>query len=70
MNIVQQATTLPMALQVGPILKKLCRLTVRRCIRAIATTASNMLDDTLAIRKRLCCLLRICVETVVSNLFW
>ena len=28
------------------------------------------LDDTLAIRKRLCCLLRVCVETVVSILFW
>jgi len=29
-----------------------------------------MLDDTLAIRKRLSCLLRVCVETVVSILFW
>jgi len=37
MNIVLQATTLPMALHVGPTLKKLYTLTVRRCIRAIAT---------------------------------
>jgi len=36
MNIVRQATTLPMALYVGPPLKKLYTLTVRRCIRAIA----------------------------------
>jgi len=37
MNIVRQATTLPTALQVGPTLKKLYRLTVRRFIRAVAT---------------------------------
>jgi len=37
MNIVRQATTLPMALKVGHTLKKLYTLTVRRCIRAIAT---------------------------------
>jgi len=37
---------------------------------SFATTAANMLDDTLAIRKRLCCLLRVCVKTVVSILFW
>ena len=36
MNIVWQATTLPMALLVGPTFKKLYTLTVRRCIRAIA----------------------------------
>ena len=28
------------------------------------------LDDPLGIRKRLCCLLRVCVKTVVSILFW
>jgi len=37
MNIERQVTTLPMALQVGPTLKKLYTLTVRRCIHAIAT---------------------------------
>jgi len=37
MNIVRQASTLPIALLVGPTLKKLYTLTVRRCIRAIAT---------------------------------
>ena len=30
----------------------------------------RILDDTLAIRKRLCCLLRVCAEVVVSFLFW
>ena len=37
-----------------------------------ATTASNTLElnDTLAIRKRLRCLLQVCVETVVSILSW
>jgi len=29
-----------------------------------------VIDDTLAIRKRLCCLLLVCVETVISILFW
>jgi len=37
MNIVRQATTLPMHLEAGPTLKKLYTLTARRCIRAIAT---------------------------------
>jgi len=37
MNIVRQATILPMALWVGPTLKKLYTLTVRWCIRAITT---------------------------------
>jgi len=36
MNIVRQATTLPMALLVAPTLNKLYTLTVRRFIRAIA----------------------------------
>jgi len=39
MNTVQQATTLPMALYVGPTLKKLHTLTVRRYICAIAAIA-------------------------------
>jgi len=36
----------------------------------LLSTASNMLDDTLAVRKCLCCLLRGSVEAVVSILFW
>jgi len=37
---------------------------------ARVSLVTPVLDDTLAIRKSLCCLLRVCVETVVSILFW
>jgi len=62
-KFLQQHLSVPCA-----IICKVSDMSAKICL--LPTTASNMLDDTLAIRKRLCCLLRVCVETVVSILFW